>query len=100
MHHSTPQGGNDEAILRETLAGLDPATRQTLIETAVLLREHPAWAIWMPAGRHDWTAARPASSRPPAPDLPMVWIHAATSADLANLMRGTDAQLPAIPPDE
>lgn len=87
--------------MREALAGLDPATRRKLTETVVLLREHPLWAVWMPTGHHrDWIAARPASSRPPGPDLPMVWAHAATPAELANLMRAADAQLPAIRLDQ
>jgi hypothetical protein len=97
MHHSTAQGPDDGAPIREMLAGLDPAMRQTFTETVALLREHPLWAVWMPAGHHDWTAARPASSRPPGPDLPMVWVHAATPTELADLMRAADTQLPATP---
>ena len=40
-----------------------------------------------------WTAVRPASARTPGPGLPMLWVHAATAAELADRMRGIDAQL-------
>ena len=101
MHHSMAHGGDGEAAIHEALAGLDSATTRTLAETVILLRKHPSWAVWMPAGRRDWTATRPASSRSPGPDLPMVWAHAATSAELDNLMRAADAQLPpTIRPDQ
>lgn len=98
MHHSAAQGGDEEAQMREALTGLEPAARQTLAETVMLLRDHPLWAIWMPADRGDWAAARPASSRPPGPDQPLVWVHAAAPGELANLMRAADTQLPAIRP--
>jgi hypothetical protein len=97
MHHSTAQSGDDEASVHEILAGLDPVMRRTLTETLAILREYPLWAVWMPAGRRDWTAARPASTWPPSPELPLVWVRAATSAELADLMRAADAQLPATP---
>ena len=38
-------------------------------------------------------AVRPASGRTASPDLPMIWVQAATVADLADRMRAADAQL-------
>jgi len=80
-------------LLLETLAGLDAEARQAVAEIIVLRRDFPAWAVWPPFRGRAWAAVRPASARPPGPDLPMVWVHAATSAELADRMRGVDAQL-------
>lgn len=80
-------------LLLEALAGLDAGTGQAAAEMIVLRREFPAWAVWPPYRGRAWAAVRPASARPPGPDLPMVWVHAATSAELAGRMRGVDAQL-------
>lgn len=52
-----------------------------------------AWAVWLPHRGRRWTAVRPALSRAPGPDLPMVWIHAATGAQPADQMRDVNAQL-------
>jgi hypothetical protein len=93
MRHSTAEGGDDEASVYEILAGLDPAMRRTVAETVVLLREHPVWAVWMPAGQGDWAAVRPASTRRPSPDLPLVWVHGESAGELADLMRAADTQL-------
>ena len=94
---SSPRGHEDDygisALLLETLAGLDTEARQAVTEFVVLHREFPAWAMWPPYRGRAWTAVRPASARAPGPDLPMVWVHAATSAELADRMRGVDAQL-------
>jgi len=64
-----------------------------LAEATILLRDHPQWAIWLPASGGDWTAIRPASSRPPSPELPTIWVHADTASELARLMRSTDEQV-------
>jgi hypothetical protein len=64
-----------------------------LAEATILLRDHPQWAIWLPASRRDWIAIRPASSRPPAPELPTIWVHAETASELANLMKAADEQV-------
>jgi hypothetical protein len=79
--------------LLELLAGQDTSARQALTEFIVLHRDFPAWAIWLPYQGRSWTAVRPASARPPGPDLPMAWVSAATSAELSDRMRGVDTQL-------
>jgi hypothetical protein len=70
-----------------------PEEEAVLAEAIILLHDHPQWAIWLPASRRDWTAIRPASSRPPAPELPTIWVHADTASELALLMRSTDEQV-------
>ena len=81
----------------EALAGVAAAAVRDIIEVIGLHREFPAWAVWLPDGRRRWIAVRPASSRAARPDLPMIWVQAATAADLADQMRAADAQL-ARPP--
>jgi hypothetical protein len=92
-----PAGRGDghgiEPPLLEALARLDPEARQAVSEVVVLYREFPAWAVWLPHGGRQWTAVRPASARAPGSDLPMIWVHAATPAELADRMRGVDGQL-------
>jgi hypothetical protein len=66
---------------------------RVLVEAAILLRAHPHWAVWAPTEDRGWTAVRPASSRPPSPDLPMVWVQAGTAGELAGMMRAADDQL-------
>jgi hypothetical protein len=77
----------------EALAGGDPEAGQAITEAIVLHREFPAWAVWLPHGGRRWTAVRAASARDPGPDLPMIWVRAATAAELAGRMRRADAQL-------
>ena len=79
--------------LPDALAGLDTGARRAVTEFIVLHRQFPAWAVWLPHQGRPWTALRPASARVPAPDLPMIWVHAATAADLADRMRAADDQL-------
>jgi hypothetical protein len=67
--------------------------RTAIAEAIVLMRNHPQWAIWLPASGSDWAAIRPASSRPPAPELPTIWVHAGTARDLARLMQAADEQI-------
>jgi hypothetical protein len=64
-----------------------------LAEANALLRNHPRWAIWLPLGSGDWAAIRPASSRPPSPELPTIWVHADTASELARLMQVADEQI-------
>ncbi len=93
----SPGGGAGEhgisPLLLEALAGLDAEAGRAVAEIIVLHREFPAWAVWLPYGGSSWAAVRPASARPPGPDLPMVWVHAATPAELADRMRAVDLQL-------
>jgi hypothetical protein len=70
-----------------------PEEEAVLAEAIILLRDHPQWAIWLPASGGAWTAIRPASSRPPSPELPTIWLHADTAGELARLMRSTDEQV-------
>jgi hypothetical protein len=70
-----------------------PGEEAVLAEAIILLRDHPQWAIWLPASGGDWIAIRPASSRPPTPELPTIWVHADTASELARLMRSTDEQV-------
>jgi hypothetical protein len=94
---SVPAGQGDEhgisPQLLEALAGLDTEASEAVSQVISLYREFPAWAVWLPHGGRQWTAVRPASARAPGPDLPMVWVHAATPPELAGRMRGVDAQL-------
>jgi hypothetical protein len=64
-----------------------------IAEVIGLHREFPAWAVWLPHDRRQWIAARPASSRAPGPDLPMIWAQATSATALADQMRAADAQL-------
>jgi len=93
----TPGGWEDgreiSPALLEALAGLDRDALQVITEVIVLHREFPAWAIWLPDRGHPWIAVRPASARVPSPDLPMLWVRAATAAGLAERLRGADGQL-------
>jgi hypothetical protein len=70
-----------------------PEEEAVLAEAIILLRDHPQWAIWLPASGGDWTAIRPASSRLPSPELATIWVHADTASELARLMRSTDEQV-------
>lgn len=70
-----------------------PEEEAVLAEAIILLRDHPQWAIWLPTSGGAWTAIRPASSRPPSPELPTIWVHADTAGELARLMRSTDEQV-------
>lgn len=77
-----------------TSGALDSPDDQTVVTAVQLTALHlsfPAWGIWPPANGR-WTATRPASARPPTPDLPMIWLQAATAARLAAMMRATDQQ--------
>jgi hypothetical protein len=74
---------------------IEPAApdAETLALLTALYRDHPRWAIWLPLPGGQWTAVRPAGSRPPSPQMPMLWVHADTSVDLADQMRRADETL-------
>ena len=90
---STPRGHGDEDGISPSLAGLGTEARSAISQLIVLHREFPAWAVWLPHEGRPWAAVRPASARPPGPDLPMIWVQAETAADLAARMRRANAQL-------
>jgi len=91
---SVPAGqGDGISPLLEALAGLDAGVRGAISQVIVLYLEFPAWAVWLPYPGRRWIAVRPASARAPGPDLPMIWVHADTAAELAGRMRSADAQL-------
>jgi hypothetical protein len=94
---STPAGQDDEpsvsSSLEQALAEVKPEAREAIIQVVVLQREFPAWAVWLPRRGRSWTAVRPASARAPGADLPMIWVHAVTAAELADRMRDVDAQV-------
>lgn len=46
----------------------------TLAEVVALYRDHPRWAVWLPAPGGGWAAVRPAGSHPPGPEVPMLWV--------------------------
>ena len=82
------------AVAGDLLAHLGTnAHVRALVETAILIHDHPHWAVWVPRGQVGWTAARPASSRPPAPELPMLWISAGSASELARMMDSADGQI-------
>jgi hypothetical protein len=83
-----PGPGSDPLDWRSLAQGRPDAE-----QAATLLADYPAWAIWLPAVGREWTAVRPASSRPPGPGLPLLWAHAATSDGLARKMRALDEQV-------
>jgi hypothetical protein len=88
-------GGAEKSTDPEVAAEAQVTAKEEvdLSEAVILLRAHPQWAIWRPSSGSDWTAIRPASSRLPAPELPTIWVHADTPAELARLMQASDEQI-------
>ena len=82
------------ADLRNALGPFGASLPRGLAQAAILLCAFPQWAVWLPADRGAWTAARPANSMPPGPEAPMVWVQAETSGELARLMQAADARSP------
>lgn len=81
------------AVFRDLLGRLGAAADvHALAEAAILMHDHPRWAVWIPRDQAGWTAARPASSRRPAPELPMLWINAESASELADMMDSADGQ--------
>ncbi len=93
MDNHPEEGGGNRVDSGDVTAALVTQERTAIAEAIVLMRNHPQWAIWLPAGGSDWTAIRPASSRLPAPELPTIWVHAGTARDLALLMQAADEQV-------
>ena len=93
---STPGRRDDEDGISPLLAGLDTKVRQAITEIIISRCEFRGMGgVWLPHRGRRWTAARPASSRAPGPDLPTAWIHAATGAQPADQMPDVNAQLTA-----
>jgi hypothetical protein len=94
---STPPEHRDDdgmsPLLPEALVGLGLEERQAVIQVTALYGEFPTWAVWLPHGGRPWTAIRPASARAPRPEVPMIWVHAATVEELTEQMQRADAQL-------
>jgi hypothetical protein len=57
-------------------------------------RDHPLWAVWLPTDGRGCVTVRPAGSRPPGPEVPMVWMAAQTAVQLGTRMRVADAGSP------
>ena len=81
------------AVVSDVLERLGLADPLALAEVALLHRDHPRWAVWVPAAGGEWAAVRPAGSRPPGPEVPMLWVSAATAAELGGRMSRADAGL-------
>lgn len=81
------------AVFGDALNRLGANDIRALADMVILLCAYPQWALWLPLGGRDWTAVRPAGSRPPGPDVPMVWVQARTSVELEDAMRRADARL-------
>jgi hypothetical protein len=78
----------------ETQMGEPPAPdAETLAILAALYHDHPRWAIWLPQSGGHWTAVRPAGSRPPSAQSPILWVRADTSTELGERMRNADGTL-------
>ena len=67
--------------------------QSSFTEVVGLLRDHPRWAVWLPAGGTVWTAVRPAGSRLPGPEVPLLWVNAGTAGDLGRLMLDVDQEI-------
>jgi hypothetical protein len=93
MGNSAEEGGREGWMPRAPAAPFAPKEGTALAEAVILMRDHPQWAIWLPVRGGDWTAIRPATSRSPAPELPTIWVHAATARELADLMHAGDEQV-------
>jgi hypothetical protein len=71
----------------------EPPFEQVIGEVTALYRDCPQWAVWLLV-RGQWTAVRPASDHLPSPDLPLLWVPAApTAQQLQDRMRAINAEL-------
>lgn len=66
---------------------------QVLAEIVWLQLDHPLRAVWRSVEGRGWTAVRPAGSRPPGPEAPLLWVQATTTAQLDVRMHSADAGL-------
>jgi len=88
-------GRNEDLIsaVRSAFEQFGSANAQAVAEVVSLYLDHPLWAMWAPVAGRGWVAVRPAGSRPPAPEVPMVWVAAETAVELGARMRVADAGL-------
>jgi hypothetical protein len=81
------------SALGDALDQLGAGSVRALAEAAILLHAFPQWAIWLPPAGGTWTAVRPADSRSPEPEIPMIWVEARTASELADKMQTIDARI-------
>jgi hypothetical protein len=79
--------------VRAVLGQLGSANAEALSEIVSLCRDHPLRAVWPAVLGRGWVAVRPAGSRAPGPEVPLVWVFGETSADLAARMCVADSAL-------
>ena len=91
----TNASGNENFIpaVCAVLGQLGSANAQALAEIVSLCRDHPLWAVWPAVLGRGWVAVRPAGSRQPGPEVPLVGVFGETSADLAARMCVADSAL-------
>jgi hypothetical protein len=82
------------SAVRDLLEQYGVADGRTLAEAVMLQRDHPRWAIWLPAAGGWWAAVRPVGLRPSGPEMPMLWVRADTAQELGARMQQADAGLP------
>lgn len=87
--------GRDDLVtaIRRVLEQFGITDGLAAAEAVAVCWEHPKWAVWLPAAGDGWVAVRPAGSRPPGPELPMLWVRADTAQELGVRMRQADAGL-------
>lgn len=85
------------AVVRGVLEELGVTDAPVIAEATRLCRNHPRWAVWLPGSGGGWAAVRPAGSRPPGPEVPMLWVRAESAGELAASMSAADTTL--SPPD-
>jgi hypothetical protein len=92
-----PEGVSRDAGLASRVRGLLEEFGVTdalaIAEVVALFRDHPQWALWLPGPGDAWVAARSAGSRPPGPEVPMIWVRAGTASELGGRMSQADVSL-------
>jgi hypothetical protein len=81
------------SAVRGLLEQFGVADARTLAEAVTLHRDHPRWAVWLPAAGGRWAAVRPVGLRPPGSELPMLWVRADTAEELGARMQQADTGL-------
>lgn len=87
------RGEDFSSLVRSLLEEFGLTNAGALAETVSLNSNHPLWAVWLPAVGRGWVAVRPAGSRPPGPEVPMLWVIADSATELSARMRFADAAL-------